>query len=150
MSDQGLGLVFPHRPGPLLGVTAVHREAVNTRYRPDTHRGCPLVNDGDSVAVDRGAGRPHRGLTQARTQQLAEHGHKTGVHASGPLLATREQGAASSSGQPNSPALTPAVNADHCAALTLSAGPDGSLLSRTARPSSRLAISTQAPPWPLL
>jgi hypothetical protein len=36
-------------------------------------------------------------------------------------------------GQSNSPARTPVVNADHCAAVNFRAAPVGSLESRTAR-----------------
>jgi transcriptional regulator with XRE-family HTH domain len=46
--------------------------------------------------------------------------------------------------QSNRPARTLAVNADHCAAVKVRAGPVGFLLSRTARPPpSRSATSTQ-------
>ncbi len=62
----------------------------------------------------------------------------------------RRGGTFSDGSQSNSPACTPAVNADHCAAVNVSTDPAWFLLSRTARVPSRSATSMQLPPWSLL
>ncbi len=88
--------------------------------------------------------RKHR-PAQGRTVVAAE---------AGPCGATRRSmisGEVAETGQANSSARTPAVNAAHSAVENVSAGPDRSLLSRTAwHPPARSATSTQAPPLPLL
>ena len=53
------------------------------------------------------------------------------------------------SAQVKSPSFTPAANDRHCAGVSVSTGPSGSLLSRTAMtPGTLVATSTQLPPEP--